>query len=51
MHLLMKTDESKSVLYAARAMVSIMVITGHPMNKYAVERWTTSANCLVGLYE
>lgn len=40
------------VPYAARAMVSIMVIDEHPMNKYIVaQRWTAFANCPVNLCE
>lgn len=38
--------------YASRAMLSIMVIVEHPMNKYiAAQRWTAFANCPVNLSE
>lgn len=43
----------KSVVqYAARTMLSIMVINEYPMNKYnAAQRWTAFANCPVNLCE
>lgn len=52
MHLINENAQEPLVPYAARAMLSIMVIDGHPMNKYiAAQRWTAFANCPVNLCE